>query len=240
MEGIKSYTSETVTNGAEIYESVVTAFERVPNFNLFGLNLGETPNVHNFGWLWLIPVLTFGVYFASMKLNRKLTYQPTNANDPQVGCSNNIMDFSMPLMSVWISFMVPAVIGVYWIFKSVLTTLKQFIMFRLMPLPKFTEEDYKKAEKEMNGKKKAGNRGYVSNGTKPRSLHHIDDDDEEPAPPKPAGKKNNKPAVSQAPLKKEEEEKLEEKPEEPASDTGASDTDESANTSGANDTTDNE
>ena len=96
VEGIKDYVSETVTDGAAIYESVLSAFERVPNFNLFGMNLGETPDLHSFGWLWLIPILTFGVYFASMKLNRKLTYQPTAASDAQAGCSNNIMDISCP------------------------------------------------------------------------------------------------------------------------------------------------
>ena len=209
FRGITEYTSDVVTEGmgTEIYDSMVSAFENVPNFNLFGINLAEQPSLQQFGWLWLIPVLTFVVYFASMKLNRKLSYQPTTANDPQVGCSNNIMDISMPLMSVFISFAVPAVIGVYWIFKSILSTLKQFIMTRIMPLPTFTEEDYKAAEKEMKGKNKgAGNRGYVSDGTKPRSLHHIDDDDyEQPAPTKNQPKKKQESGtaslVAQAPIK---------------------------------------
>jgi hypothetical protein len=52
--------------------------------------------------------------------------------------------------------------------------LKSFIIAKIMPLPKFTEEDYKKAEREMAGKrvvKKSNNVGKV------RSLHHIDDED---------------------------------------------------------------
>ncbi|MBO7739185.1 MAG: YidC/Oxa1 family membrane protein insertase [Oscillospiraceae bacterium] len=231
VEGIKDYVSETVTDGAAIYESVLSAFERVPNFNLFGMNLGETPDLHSFGWLWLIPILTFGVYFASMKLNRKLTYQPTAASDAQAGCSNNIMDISMPLMSVWISFMVPAVIGVYWIFKSILTTLKQFVMFRLMPIPKFTEEDYKAAEREMKNKKSSGNRNYTPSGTKPRSLHHIDDDDEEPAPA-PEKKSKGSSLVAQAPVKKDEEKAEAEETAEPApeqSDETPSDTEKNDN-----------
>lgn len=194
FEGVKSFVSEIEGfDGAAIYEELTNVFAgKAPNFMLFGLDLGETPSLTNFNWLWLIPVLTFGVYFASMKLNRKLSYQPTTANDPQVGCSNQMMDITMPVMSVWISFMVPATIGVYWIFKSVLSTLKQFIMTRVMPYPTFTEEDYKQAEKEMKGKSKsAPNRNYTPSGTKPRSLHHIDDDDELPAAPAPKnGKKN--------------------------------------------------
>lgn len=213
IEGIKSFfaTSETV-DGEAVFSELESVFAtgNVPNFNLFGLNLGETPSPDKFGWLWLIPLLTFGVYFASMKLTRKLTYQPTTANDPQVGCSNKVMDFSMPLMSVWISFMVPAAIGVYWIFKSILSTVKQFIMSRVMPVPTFTEEDYKAAEKELKGKNKGQpTRDYTPSGVKPRSLHYIDaEDDETPAPveKKPSKKKEETPKesnslIEQAPLK---------------------------------------
>ena len=61
-------------------------------------------------------------------------------------------------------------------FKSILGVLKQFALSKAMPLPKFTEEDYKAAEKELAGKQpkkiqKSENAGKV------RSLHHIDDED---------------------------------------------------------------
>ena len=112
-----------------------------------------------------------------MRLNRKFSFQPTqNADEKQQACSNTMMDVMMPLMSVYITFLVPAAIGVYWMFKSVLGVLKQFILSKAMPLPKFTEADYKAAEKEMAGKQpkkiqKSENAGKV------RSLHHIDDED---------------------------------------------------------------
>ena len=186
FEGLKDFLF--VENGAECYDWLVEIGDKIPSFSVGSLNFGLTPSFKDTAnwWLWLIPVITFVVYFASMKLTRKLTYQATTANDPQMGCSNNIMDISMPLMSVYISFIVPATISVYWIFKSLLGTLKQFILSRTMPLPQCTEEDIKAAEKELKGKK-----GYTpartasaGNGQKPRSLHHIDDDDE-PAPPAP-------------------------------------------------------
>ena len=82
----------------------------------------------------------------------------------------------MPLMSVYICFIVPAAVGVYWIFKSIIGVGKQFIMSKVMPMPRFTEDDFKAAEKEMLGKQpkkitKSENVGKV------RSLHHIDDED---------------------------------------------------------------
>ena len=150
------------------------------NFNIGPVNFGNIPSF-DFStvnaWLLLLPVLTFFVYFFSMKINRKFTFQPNQgANDRQTACSNNMMDFTMPLMSVWMTFIVPAAVGVYWMFKSILGVVKQFIMSKVMPLPKFTEEDYKAAEKEMLGKQhkkiqKSENAGKV------RSLHHIDDED---------------------------------------------------------------
>ena len=182
FEGLKNFLF--VENGEECLGWLAESMEKIPSFSLGSLNFGLTPDLGSFNWLWAIPVITFAIYFGSMKLTRKFTYQPVAANDQQVGCSNKIMDFTMPLMSVYISFIVPATVSVYWIFKSILGTVKQFILSRVMPVPQCTEEDIKAAEKELKGKKQhaptrtAGNSG----GAKPRSLHHIDDDDELPAP----------------------------------------------------------
>lgn len=165
------------TNGSAIWESYNTVRGNIPNFSLFGLDLGQTPGFHEPWVLILIPVLTFVVYFFSMRLNRKFTYQPTQAgaSDRQTACSNNMMDVSMPLMSTFFTFVVPGIIGVYWIFRSLLGVLKQFIMSKVMPLPVFTEEDYKAAAREMAGKRPKVQKS--ENAGKVRSLHHIDDED---------------------------------------------------------------
>jgi hypothetical protein len=103
--------------------------------------------------------------------------------DQQTGCSNAMMDIMMPAMSVYITFITPAAIGIYWIFKCILSTLKQFVLHKTMPMPVFTEEDYKAAERAMKGKKPpkapAGSR-ITSDGRVIRSLHHIDDEDDLP------------------------------------------------------------
>jgi YidC/Oxa1 family membrane protein insertase len=122
-----------------------------------------------------VPVLTFLAYFFSMKISRKLMYQPVT-DGQQAGCSNKMMDIMMPLFSVFISFGVPAALGVYWIFKSLLGVVKQVILDYTMPLPKFTEEDYKAAEKEVGARAEKNTRVQKS-GKVVRSLHHIDDED---------------------------------------------------------------
>lgn len=180
-EGLKNFLY--FSNGEACYNTLAgTTF---PNFNLFGLNMGLIPGFHKPWALLVIPVLTFVVYFFSMRISRKLSYQPVTV-DQQTGCSNNMMDIGMPLMSVYISFIVPAAVGIYWIFKSIIGTVKQFILYKVMPMPVFTEEDYKAAEKELKGKKppkRAAGERTTASGKVVRSLHHIDDDDEElPAP----------------------------------------------------------
>lgn len=154
-------------------------YDAIPDFNFLGINLGETPTLA-WNWLILVPILTFVIYFLSMKLSRKLTYQPSTGADQQMGCSNKVMDIVMPLFSLFIAFRVPAAIGIYWIYKSIIGTLKQFILAKAMPLPVFTEEDFKAAEKELKGKSPLPERDIPVEAVK--SLCHEDDDEEEPYP----------------------------------------------------------
>ena len=154
-----------------------------PDFNVLGINLGETPG---FRWeiLLLVPILTGVISFLSMRLTRKFTYQPAVAGDKQTGCSNWVMDITMPLFSAWIAFRVPAAVGIYWIFKSIIGTVKQFILHKAMPLPVVTDEDIKKAEKELKGKGGTPAPEERDLEAKPDGYrrHHEEDDDDTPYP----------------------------------------------------------
>lgn len=176
MKAIISEQGTGVFSGVEGFSDKIKDVSDLPNLSVFGgaINLAETPSFTAFNWLLLIPVLTFLAYFLSMKVTRKLSYQPIT-DDKAMGCSNKMMDIAMPLMSVFISFRVPAAIGVYWIFKCIVGMGKQAILKAAMPIPQFTEEDYKQAEKEMNVR--AEKAPKASSGRVVRSLHHIDDED---------------------------------------------------------------
>jgi len=175
LDQLKAMNIDEVAFGA-----LEAKFDMLPDFTLFGgaMNLGDTPSIKQFNLLLIIPAVTFISYFFSTKLTRKLTYQPTTT-DQQVGCSNKVMDIIMPLFSLFIAFTVPAALGVYWIFKSIIGTFKQYVIFKAMPLPVFTEEDYKAAEKELKGKSPAPDREIPKNV---RSLCDEDEDDDEPYP----------------------------------------------------------
>lgn len=185
LEGLKDFM--LLGNGEAVFERMNDI--TIPNFTLGSVNLGEIPSFGGTKILLIVPVLTFVVYFLSMRLTKKFTYQPSMAqsgvDEKQAACSNWMMDIMMPLMSVYITFIVPALIGIYWMFKSVLSTLSRFIISRIFPYPKFTEEDYRAAEREYAGKApKSTTPGQYSYGRdtkmvggRPKSLFHMDDDD---------------------------------------------------------------
>jgi len=174
-------------NGDELVSAIETIMPKMPNFTLGNINLGLAPSFERFDWLLLVPVLTFVIYFFSMRLTKKFTYQSEAMQDQQTACSNWLMDIYMPGMSTFFAFMVPALVGIYWMFKSVISTLRQFIVCKIMPYPQFTEEDYRAAEREYAGKApkkgepRPDTRTYGKDvqmiGGKPKSLFHMDDDD---------------------------------------------------------------
>ena len=170
------FVGESETTGKELLPADFT-HEDLPNFTIFGgsFDLSRTPAFKTFDWLMAIPILTFLFTFVSMKLTKKLTYQPQAATG-DAALSMKLMDIMMPLMSTYFTFHVPAVIAVYWIYQNVFSTLQQLVLKMMYPYPNFTEEDYKEAEKEMNKGLKASNRSKKHENK--RAAHRIDLDDE--------------------------------------------------------------
>ncbi len=170
-------------------EAGIKSISDLPNFSIGSFDLAQKP-VFGLTFTILIPIITFVVSYYSTKLTRKMSYQaPVAPGTADEATSMKVMDLVMPLFSAGISFMYPSVIGCYWIFQNILSTVQQWILKKMYPYPVFTEEDYKKAEKELMGKvskrPKPGS-NYDPNKPKVRSLHHIDDEDDDlpPAPPK--------------------------------------------------------
>ncbi len=157
-----------------------TSVDMLPSFKVGPIDLSATPGFHEPWYLLAIPVLTFVIMFLTMRLSRKLTYQPPEQQNTQSGCAMKGMDYVFPLMSVWITFITPAIIGVYWIFQNILGTVQQLILKKMLPYPTFTDEELKAAEKEILGTNRKNKKQDGTEGTeKPRvrSLHHIDDDE---------------------------------------------------------------
>jgi len=159
------------------YVSIVPdiAERPLPDMMLGPLDLSQIPTftLKPFDWLLLIPILTFVFALLMQTITRRFTYQSPEVKEQQKSLAMKILNYSMPLLSVWIAFSVPASIGIYWIFRNILQTVQQVVLSKLIPVPQFTEEDYKAAEKEM----KAGRAPREKSKIPPRSLHHIDDEE---------------------------------------------------------------
>ncbi len=188
VSNLRALGEGTATNIAKAAGVADFDYSRIPNFKMFGgaIDLSEAPATvvardGFLNWMILIPVITVIALIFSQWLTKKFTYQDPMQQATQQGCSMKVMMYAMPLLSGYFAYIVAAAIGIYWIFRNLLSLLQQIILSKAMPLPVFTEEDYKAAEREMFKtqvrKKEKGERD--PNRQKVRSLHHIDDDDDE-------------------------------------------------------------
>ena len=166
-------------------ESLGLDVDTIPDFYLFGVNLAETPSLKNFSILCLIPLLAAAAQWVSMWLMRKFNSNSAMQNqDPQTQASMKMMDLLFPGMTLFMAFSFSGMLGLYWIFQSLLGLLQSFIIAKAMPLPKFTEEEMKamrKAQKEVEKTQ----REVAKSQPKYRSLHYIDDDDYDTLPEAP-------------------------------------------------------
>ena len=158
------------------------ADKTLPDMTFLGMDLSQVPRdtivgsnwLASLDWILLVPILTFVFMLLTQKITRMFTYQSPETIEAQKSPSMKIMNWSMPLLSVWIAFSVPAAIGLYWIFRNIISCIQQIILANVIPAPRFTEEDYKRAEKEMKVPSKP--RREISK-VPPKSLHHIDDEE---------------------------------------------------------------
>ena len=114
------------------------------NYNFLGLDLTATPweYVKSFTFTWavigviLIPILAGLSQFVFSKLTMKTQPQADAAG----GASMKSMMYMMPLMSVYITFIMPAALGVYWIAQSVFSLIQEAILNKTFSA-KLSEEE---------------------------------------------------------------------------------------------------
>ena len=174
---------DTDSETAETLKKLGVNVDSIPDFTLFGVNLAEQPSFKNISLLVLIPFLAAAFTYLSMWITRKLNANPaqTQVQDPQTAASMKIMDLVMPLMTLWIAFSFSGMLGLYWIYQSVLGVVQTVILAKAMPMPKYTEEELKAMKKAQKAAEKA-QRAALKENPKVRSLHNIDEDDYDSLP----------------------------------------------------------
>ena len=115
------------------------------NYNFLGLDLTATPweYVKNFTFTWavigviLIPILAGLSQFVFSKLTMKTQPQADAAG----GASMKSMMYMMPLFSVYIAFVMPAALGVYWIAQSVFSLIQEAVLNKTLSAKMEAEEE---------------------------------------------------------------------------------------------------
>ena len=159
------------------------------DFSFLGLNMGQQPEWNFFmhtDWsdsgvwlpalgLFMIPLISAFLSWGSMKISNMTNPQQGN---PQTQASMKSMTIMMPLMSVWICFIMPAAMGVYWIANSVFGIARDFILTKIFKKQLDKEDAIRAAqrserEKELEAKrleterlKAEGKTGINSNTSK--------------------------------------------------------------------------
>ena len=108
------------------------------DFTFLGVNLGQQPEWNFFShtdwsdpsvWgpalgLFLIPFISAGLSWLSMKISN----MANPVDNAQAAASMKSMNIMMPLMSIWICFIMPAALGVYWIANSCFGIVRDLVL----------------------------------------------------------------------------------------------------------------
>ena len=181
---IKEFDSNGGT--AQLYDAGITEsmINDLPSFELWGLDLASNPSFSPISWLVLIPFIAAGFQWLSMFIMRKVNGNNANQLVEQTAetkMSMGMMDIMMPLMTVFFAFSFSAMMGLYWIYQSILGIIQSVIIAKIMPIPKFTEEEIKAIRKAQRAQEKT-QKTIIKAQPKYKSLHYIDEDDYDELP----------------------------------------------------------
>lgn len=163
------------------------------DMTLFGLDLGVVPQFNltyngGFNWYLILPILC-GLFQLAMTFYM----QKSNPNANQGGGAMNIMLYTMPLMSVYIGFIVPAAAGFYWTLSAVAQFIQSFC-FNIFLNPKKLAEQAEAdaaAAKEAKKQQRAEAREKLKELQKERNARYASEED-------PSMKEENKKKLAEA------------------------------------------
>ena len=112
----------------------------VMNFQFLGLDMSVIPTwkfwTGGIKWssigLFLLPLVSTMVSFLSMKVSMATNRMNNQTQNAQADQTNRMMMWSMPLMSLWIGFTVPAGLSVYWITQYFVTMIQEVICGKML------------------------------------------------------------------------------------------------------------
>ncbi len=106
------------------------------DFAFFGGTLLEKPwndkGIKGINILWLVPLLSGLTALASSIISMHYTKMATSAEkQPGQGCSNVMLLVMMPLFSLYITFIVPGGVGIYWICSNIIAVIQTILLNKI-------------------------------------------------------------------------------------------------------------
>ena len=147
--------SDGQTTYAQIRDRFASLKDELPNYNVGSLNFLNEPDFNRNMWLMIIPLLVFLSSFFQTKITRRFggAGNQTDANGNPVG-GGLFMEVGMPLISAMFAYSMPATIGVYWIWRTLLGIVQTILLAKIKPIPAVTEEAINEARKAMKATQK--------------------------------------------------------------------------------------
>ncbi len=166
------------------------------NFNFLSIDLGRIPDFKFWKWTkidWavILPILSAGsqvlAMFISQKMNNSLVTNEKGVEDKeaaknsQANQTSKVMMFTMPLMSLWIGFIMPAALSLYWFVQGIVSILIDVYLTKkyrkiydaedAVRLQKALEEEELEREKErIRAERRAANPDGITANTSKKKL----------------------------------------------------------------------
>jgi YidC/Oxa1 family membrane protein insertase len=118
------------------------------NFNFLGLNLADVPQwkfweYGSFTWayigLLLMPIISAALGFVMTLVSQKTNNMNNSQANAQMNQQTRTMMIVSPLISLWIGYVMPAGLCVYWIINNLLSIVQELVSGKML------KKDYEKA-----------------------------------------------------------------------------------------------
>ena len=167
------------------------------DFSFLGINLANTPSWKfwegGLSWasvgLFLLPLFSTAVSFLSMKVSMETNKINQQTQNSQMDRTNKTMMYTMPLVSLWIGYTVPAGLSIYWIAQYFVTIVQEIICSKML---KKDYEAARKAAEERERQEKEDEKRRKEEARLERARR-IEEEKKNRGKKKPGQKKNDEP-----------------------------------------------
>ena len=167
------------------------------DFSFLGINLANTPSWKfwegGLSWasvgLFLLPLVSTAVSFLSMKVSMETNKINQQTQNSQMDRTNKTMMYTMPLVSLWIGYTVPAGLSIYWIAQYFVTIVQEIICSKML---KKDYEAARKAAEERERQEKEDEKRRKEEARLERARR-LEEEKKNRGKKKPGQKKNDEP-----------------------------------------------